>query len=124
MPKADYIYDKIGYPGGERFMGNGLVTEISHDKWKIRRDLFNQGFNKKYKDCKSLKGSLGIRNLNFSVLSNMITEFNSKADILVTHLKKKADGKTEIRLLDEFNHTALDIIASVRLALFSVEVFV
>ena len=40
-------------------------------------------------------------------------EFNSKADILVDFLKTKADGKTEITLLDEFNHTALDIIASV-----------
>ena len=40
-------------------------------------------------------------------------EFNEKADILVEFLKKKADGKTEIILLDQFNHTALDIIASV-----------
>ena len=41
-------------------------------------------------------------------------EFNEKADILVEFLKKKADGKTEVTLLDELNHTALDIIASVR----------
>ena len=44
-----------------------------------------------------------------------MTEFDSKADILVNFLKSKADGKTEITLLDEFNHTALDIIASVKL---------
>ena len=41
-------------------------------------------------------------------------EFNEKADILIEYLKKKANGKTEITLLDKFNHTALDIIASVR----------
>ncbi len=40
-------------------------------------------------------------------------EMNSKADILVEFLRKRADGKTEITLLNEFNHTALDIISSV-----------
>ena len=49
----------------------------------------------------------------FRVLMTFMTEFNSKADILVDYLKTKADGKTELILLDEFNHTALDIIASV-----------
>jgi hypothetical protein len=42
-----------------------------------------------------------------------MTEFNSKADILVEYLKTKADGKTELVLIDHLNHTALDIIASV-----------
>ena len=42
-----------------------------------------------------------------------MSEFNSKADILVDFLKTKADGKTEITLLEQFNQTALDIIASV-----------
>ena len=42
-----------------------------------------------------------------------MTEFNSKADILVEYLKTKADGKTEIVLIDHFNDTTLDIIASV-----------
>lgn len=41
-------------------------------------------------------------------------EFNSKADILVSFLRDRADGKTEIKLIDQFNHIALDIIASVR----------
>ena len=40
-------------------------------------------------------------------------EFNSKTDILIDFLRKKADGKTEIKLTDEINHTTLDIIASV-----------
>ena len=42
-----------------------------------------------------------------------MNEFNAKADILAKFLKKRADGKSEIILLDELNHTALDIIASV-----------
>jgi hypothetical protein len=42
-----------------------------------------------------------------------MNEFNAKADILAKFLKKRADNKSEIILLDELNHTALDIIASV-----------
>jgi hypothetical protein len=40
-------------------------------------------------------------------------EINSKVDYLIGFLRKRADGQTEITLLNEFNHTALDIIASV-----------
>jgi hypothetical protein len=29
-------------------MGDGLVTEIDHDKWKARRALFNPGFHRQY----------------------------------------------------------------------------
>jgi hypothetical protein len=46
-----------------------------------------------------------------------MSEFNAKGDILVEFLKKKADDKTEITLIDFFNRTALDIIASVSLVL-------
>ena len=40
-------------------------------------------------------------------------QFNSKADILTEKLRAKADGKTVITLLDEFNRVALDAIAQV-----------
>jgi hypothetical protein len=46
-----------------------------------------------------------------------MSEFNAKGDILVEFLKKKADDKTEITLIDFFNRKALDIIASVSLVL-------
>jgi hypothetical protein len=42
-----------------------------------------------------------------------MTEFNAKGDILMEHLRLKADGKQIITLLKEFNHAALDAIASV-----------
>ena len=41
-------------------------------------------------------------------------EFNAKANDLIGYLRNKADGKTEVTLIDKFNHTTLDIIASVR----------
>jgi hypothetical protein len=46
-----------------------------------------------------------------------MSEFNAKGDILVEFLKKKADDRTEITLIDVFNRTALDIIASVSIVL-------
>ena len=42
-----------------------------------------------------------------------LTQFNSKADILTEKLRTKADSKTVITLLDEFNRVALDAIAQV-----------
>ena len=77
-----------------RFLGNGLVSEVNHEKWKRRQAFFNPGFHRQN-------------------LMTFMTEFNSKADILVDFLKTKADGKTELVLIDHLNHTALDIIASV-----------
>jgi hypothetical protein len=53
--------------------------------------------------------------ISLRVLMTFMKEFNSKTDILIDFLRKKADGKTEIRLTDEINHTTLDIIASVSL---------
>ncbi len=42
-----------------------------------------------------------------------VNQFNTKADILTEKLRTKADGKTIINLLDEFNRVALDAIAQV-----------
>ena len=44
-----------------------------------------------------------------------MNEFNQKGDILMEKLRSFADGKTEIKLLNELNHAALDVIASVSL---------
>ena len=42
-----------------------------------------------------------------------VDQFNESADILIEKLSHKADGKTEVAMLDEFNRTTLDIIAKV-----------
>lgn len=42
---------------------------------------------------------------------NFVVRFNSKADILMDKLTKPADGKTQIDLFAEMNHTTLDAIA-------------
>ncbi len=42
---------------------------------------------------------------------SFLNEINSKGDILLERLRSLADGKTQVKLFDEINHAALDIIA-------------
>lgn len=42
-----------------------------------------------------------------------LKNFNTKADILMEKLRLKADGTTQIDLLNEMSHVTLDVIASV-----------
>ena len=44
---------------------------------------------------------------------SFLNEINSKGDILLERLRSLADGKTQVKLFDEINHAALDIIASI-----------
>ncbi len=46
-----------------------------------------------------------------SVLITFISQFNSKADILMERLCTLADGKNVVTLLTEINHATLDAIA-------------
>ena len=40
-------------------------------------------------------------------------DLNTKGDILLERIRSLADGKTQIVMLDELNHAALDVIATV-----------
>lgn len=77
-----------------RFLGHGLVTDLDKKRWKHRRGLFNPAFHKQ-------------------VLNGFIDEFNSKGDLLLEKLRSLADSEKEVVMLDEFNHTTLDAIATV-----------
>ncbi|XP_041469505.1 cholesterol 24-hydroxylase-like [Lytechinus variegatus] len=79
---------------GERFMGNGLVSQTDHEKWHTRRALLNPAFNRKY-------------------LMQMMDLFNDSATRLRDHLVPLADGKTLVKMLDHFNDVTLDVIAKV-----------
>jgi cytochrome P450 len=94
LPKAREFSEALSYPLGERCLGHGLLTELDNNKWRARRSLLNVGFHRQS-------------------LMSFMSEFNSKGDSLVNHLRLMADGKTQIKLLTEFNHAALDVIASV-----------
>ena len=42
-----------------------------------------------------------------------MSSFNATANILINHLGTMADGKTEIRMFDQFSCAALDVICKV-----------
>ena len=95
FPKDAWSYERLGYLFGERFMGKGLVTETNHEKWKNKRLAVNQAFHRKY-------------------LKELLTQFNSSCDVFLARLTDLADGKTEVKMADEFNRITLDIIGRVR----------
>lgn len=45
--KPQSFYKNFQYVFGARFMGNGLVSEINHEKWFHRRAIMNPAFRRK-----------------------------------------------------------------------------
>jgi cholesterol 24(S)-hydroxylase len=90
----DWSYDNVGTIFGARFLGRGLVTEKNHALWLKRREIFNPAFSRNY-------------------LKTCIGQFNASSDLMVDYLRSKADGKTNVRLLQELNKATIDIIAKV-----------
>ena len=50
----------------------------------------------------------------FRTLKDFMKPFNKSTDAFIKKLKEKADGKTEISMLQHFGRCALDVIAKVR----------
>ncbi|CAF0954298.1 unnamed protein product [Brachionus calyciflorus] len=94
FPKHPDVYGVFGFPLNTRFLGNGLITDLDHQRWRHRRNLFNPSFHKK-----SLVG--------------FMEEFNLKSKILMEKFRTFADGKQIISILDEFNNMTMDVIATV-----------
>lgn len=92
--KAPSIYKQLHSIVEERFMGRGLVTEYDEAAWGPRRNLFNPAFHRSY-------------------LKLSMDQFNKSTDLLLQRLAEKADGKTEVRMLDEISRLTMDIIAKV-----------
>jgi hypothetical protein len=50
FPKIPEVYENVGYPYNERYLGTGLITEPDNNRWKKRRALFNPGFHRQLDD--------------------------------------------------------------------------
>lgn len=94
LPKASRIYFKIASVFGQRTLGRGVLTEINHETWRCKRAMLNPAFHRKY-------------------LMNLMESFNSVAEEFLEKLREKADGKTPVRMADEFAKVTLDIIGKV-----------
>lgn len=94
LPKASRVYSKVASVFGQRVLGRGILTEIDHETWHRKRAMLNPAFHRKY-------------------LMNLMESFNSVGEEFLEELRKKADGKTSVRMADEFAKVTLDIIGKV-----------
>ncbi|XP_038072893.1 cholesterol 24-hydroxylase-like isoform X2 [Patiria miniata] len=92
--KPSSIYRIFVRVFGTRFLGSGIAADTNPVTHDAKRALLNPAFHRKY-------------------LQGMMRQFNAGADVLIDKLSHKADGKTKVAMLDEFNRTTLDVIAKV-----------
>ncbi|XP_033740888.1 cholesterol 24-hydroxylase-like isoform X2 [Pecten maximus] len=94
--KPKQVYGTMGHIFGERFLGDGLLTESDHNNSKghMLRPKLQHWFQR-------------------SQMRNLLDEFNESADVLVRKLSELSDGRTLINMFNEFNHIALDLIGKV-----------
>ena len=94
LPKAGRAYSKISHVFGQRAAGRGILTELDHEVWRQKRAMLNPAFHRKY-------------------LMNLMDAFNAVCDDFLENLRRHADGKTPVRMVDEFARVTLDIIGKV-----------
>ena len=98
LPKNSFGAKNFAFPYGQRFVGNGLVTELDHEVWQKRRSLLNPAFHRRY-------------------LMNLMSAFNSSCDLFLNKLDEMADGKTVVDMAEEFARVTMDVIGKVYLLL-------
>ena len=101
LPKAERVYSKLSNVFGHRASGQGILTEVDHEVWRRKRAMLNPAFHRRY-------------------LMNLMDAFNSICDDFLENLRKYADGKTPVRMVNEFGRVTLDIIGKVLYAGFHV----
>ncbi|XP_034145836.1 cholesterol 24-hydroxylase-like [Esox lucius] len=88
------FYNRLANLFGQRFMGNGLVTERDHDLWYKQRRIMDPAFSSLY-------------------LQSLMGTFNERADMLMDKLGEMADTNTATSMLHLFNRVTLDVITKV-----------
>ncbi|XP_053553551.1 cholesterol 24-hydroxylase [Bombina bombina] len=93
-PKDPYVYSRLFYLFGKRFLGKGLLTDQDNDHWYKQRRIMDPAFSHTY-------------------LRQMFGVFNETAEKLMEQLEKIADGKQEVSLQKMINSVTLDVITQV-----------
>ncbi|NXP15743.1 CP46A hydroxylase, partial [Thinocorus orbignyianus] len=96
--KDRLVYGRVSKLFGERFIGNGLVTDCDYEHWHKQRRIMDPAFSRNY-------------------LIGLMETFNEKAEELMEKLEEKADGKTEFSMLTMMNRVTMDIIGKVAFGL-------
>lgn len=93
-PKDRVIFGSVASVCGERFLGGGLLTVPDYDTWRPQRSLFDPTFK-------------------MSFLKNLVPSFNECADKMIKKLMLFADGKTSVKISEEFTLFTLNVISKV-----------
>ncbi|XP_053736936.1 cholesterol 24-hydroxylase-like [Synchiropus splendidus] len=93
-PKPESAYARLASLFGERFLGNGMVTETDHEKWYKQRRIMDPAFSSSY-----LRGLMGT--------------FNDQAEKLMSKLSEVAESQCEVSMLHLVNCVTLNVIAKV-----------
>ncbi|XP_059579197.1 cholesterol 24-hydroxylase isoform X3 [Alligator mississippiensis] len=93
-PKDRTVYGQLSHLFGVRFLGNGLVSDHDYDHWHKQRRIVDPAFSRTY-------------------LMGLMDTFNEKAEELMKKLEEKADGKTELSILNMMSRVTLDVLAKV-----------
>ncbi|OWF41183.1 Cholesterol 24-hydroxylase [Mizuhopecten yessoensis] len=93
-PKSKRMYSRLSNMFGTRFIGRGIETEVDNKIWVLQRIQLDQWFKPHY-------------------IRQLASEFNEFADRFVEYLETKANGKTEIHMLDTFNKLAMHLLYKV-----------
>ncbi|XP_060118758.1 cholesterol 24-hydroxylase-like isoform X1 [Heteronotia binoei] len=97
-PKDRIVYGRLYNMFGVRFLGNGLVTDRDYNHWHKQRKIMDPAFSRSY-------------------LIGLMETFNDKAEELMKVLEEKADGETEVDMMNLLRRVTLDIIAKVAFGL-------
>ena len=95
LPKDHFGYKRFQYVYGQRFLGNGLFSDLNLLTWETKRRTFAPLFHRK------------------NLLSDGFPTMNACCDNFLRRLETYADGKTEISLADEFLLVTLETILKV-----------
>ncbi|XP_073494644.1 cholesterol 24-hydroxylase-like isoform X2 [Phyllobates terribilis] len=90
--KKDAEYRHAHSLFGERFMGNGLVTDEDNDHWSRQRKVMDPAFKKDY-------------------LIELMETFNEKVEEMEEKLSENADGESQIVMHEMLRRVTLDVIA-------------
>ncbi|CAF0770654.1 unnamed protein product [Brachionus calyciflorus] len=94
FPKSLEVYKNVAYPYNIRFLGESLLTQTDHKKWKRDRNCFHEAFSFKY----------------MKVYADVFDEISSK---LIERLRQQSLENEKIDLTNEFSNTILDILGKV-----------
>ncbi|XP_048342158.1 cholesterol 24-hydroxylase isoform X2 [Sphaerodactylus townsendi] len=97
-PKDRLVYSRLYNMFGVRFLGNGLITDRDYNHWHKQRKIMDPAFTRSY-------------------LIDLMGIFNDKAEELMQVLEEKADGETEVDMMNLLRQLTLDIIAKVAFGL-------